>query len=372
MAFPYIVSSTRKKRMMIERCILLIISILVPAISLGLGIALYGHTENSFISIIIDRSDNMIKHIYLEGEEVNNLANPAFTGYILQTCSFENYSNTNTIPLMNLKKCEDTLHDIHFLARVANSHATSVIIIDNVNKASRLSSPHYLLNWWLPHSEKTNIPVIIVKTTDDIWEELEINIHHEIASISIEKSNKNHNNINISCPPLDDINIGDKDLGVFLSEDGNFLRKVEIIEYTNYMILNETRTINVMCDQRKEITSITFYTNSQKALMNDILIGNSTHESFKTSSCCLTKTNLLSSFGTDCPKFSKELVDKREHCNFTSYLSYPCNKIIQQKRQARFCLLPSISCVLQEYYQKSCALYDEKVGVCNLENMSCY
>ena len=91
----------------------------------------------------------------------------------------------------------------------------------------------------------------------------------------------------------------------------------------------------------------------------------------QSSVCCLSATNLLSSYGADCPKLSKNIFEKYVACTFSSIIVGQCNGKTALRASSRFCKISNINCVLEEYFQSPCDFPNKKINVCNLGEKKC-
>ena len=82
--------------------------------------------------------------------------------------------NPNTILVMNMemKDCDQALHDQQFLSKVARSQVIGVIIIDSRQGVNhRVSSPYHLWSWWMPDVTVMDKQVVVIE--HDNWVQVE-------------------------------------------------------------------------------------------------------------------------------------------------------------------------------------------------------
>merc|ERR1712013_569535 len=114
-----------------------------------------------------------------------------------------------------------------------------------------------------------------------------------------------------------------------------------------YDEISDKKYVSLNCNLTNK-GALTFVTKSSTLTRNLI---NITHANTKSGSCCISETNLLISYGTECPKLAKDLFRFHQKCVFSTFIDGQCNDVIKQRPIYRFCKTPNSICVLQELYR---------------------
>ena len=175
----------------------------------------------------------------------------------------------------------------------------------------------------------------------------------------------------IECNYAGEVSIDDDALGVVLSNKGQFLHNFQItkriISSHTEVNITQARSFKTSCDLSNMATPI-FKSKSNKLALNQMLIAKTENLS---TSCCLSTTNILSSFGPGCPHSSREISQLRKQCVFSPFFQGRCNQVNHLRVTSRFCKSKNSFCVLQEYIQTHCVLQQQVLNLCDLENKIC-
>ena len=207
------------------------------------------------------------------------------------------------------------------------------------------------------------------------WEQVDKEFSKESkhVSLGIDLERFNAEEYELHCNYSGDISIDDKEQGVVLTKHGHFIQNYKInskviSKQIDDIIENPNETsVSISCNLTNQVAPI-FWANSIKMKLNPLYLENLDEQS---SFCCLSATNLLSSYGADCPKSSKNIFEHYVSCTFSSVIVGDCNGKTAQRTNSRFCKISDIKCVLEEYFQSPCDFPNKKMNVCNFGEKKC-
>ena len=146
--------------------VLSLLSILTPILLVMMSYLSHGAHQSVYIAMLVDKDHNVKEQILMEAESIHADMNMMVTrGEIMYSCTLEDMFNNNTILVMNMemKECDQALHDQQFLSKVARSVVRGVIILDKKGVNHRVSSPFHLWHWWIPDRDVMDKQVVTVK-----------------------------------------------------------------------------------------------------------------------------------------------------------------------------------------------------------------
>ena len=212
----------------------------------------------------------------------------------------------------------------------------------------------------------------VVVIEHDNWVQVEDVIKEKnLVTLGLGGEGLQDGDMGIGCDYTGEVSIDDDAFGIVLSNKGQFVHQFQItrrIIRTHIEInITRARTFQTLCNISNMATP-TFRNNSNQLALNQMLIAMTGNLS---SFCCLSTTNILSSFGSDCPHSSMDLSQLSKQCAFSTFFEGRCNQVTSQRLTSRFCKSENSSCILQEYFQTPCDFPQQLLNVCNLLNKIC-
>ena len=158
--------------------------------------------------------------------------------------------------------------------------------------------------------------------------------------------------------------------GVLLDKDGSFKEVFKIVKRLIQKFLNEHTVLNQTLQIECNLTNREdpkFIDHNGPIQPKQFRIRKTKKAS---SFCCLSPSNMLKSFGKECPETSEDTVNLIKSCNFTPFIEQKCVVDFQQRKNSRYCKTSQTSCILQDFYYSPCNS-EVKMPVCDMTKDMC-
>jgi hypothetical protein len=167
-----------------------ICTIAIPLLGVLMCFTWYGDNQSSYIAMVVVKSHQVKEQILVQAQSIHHhhldTNSMIVRGQLLYSCSLEDMPDPNTIIVMNLemKDCDQALHDQQFLSKVARSQVRGVIILDTRQGVNhRVSSPFHLWSWWMPDITVMDKQVVVVR--HEIWVQVKESFIKEGNTVAI-------------------------------------------------------------------------------------------------------------------------------------------------------------------------------------------
>ena len=187
------------------------------------------------------------------------------------------------------------------------------------------------------------------------------------VAIGVGEGGLEEEDLGVKCNYFGEVSIDDDALGVVLDRNGDIKQIKQIITFKIGLEVFKNTTVDTRCNLTNRETPV--MVDSRGVLEVNMMKISSSGRS--ASSCCLTASTILKSYGQDCPTSSEEIFENAQSCQFSKSIPGKCNYDSHQTKVSQFCRASNISCVIQQYFHSSCVAPDDILRVCDAKNMKC-
>lgn len=301
--------------------ILSICTIAIPLLGVIMCYTWYSGNQSSFIAMVVDKSHQVKEQILVGAESIHHqhpdTKRIITRGQMMYSCSLEDIANPYTILVMNmvLKDCDQALHDQQFLSKVARSQVKGVIILDNTRVNHRVSSPHHLWSWWMPDVAVRDKQVLVVKM--EHWVQIKNYFTKEGKTVflGVGQEGLKEEDIDLKFDYSGEVSINDDTPGIVFGNDGSFSQIVQLFKQVvppyNEKKYEKSITILTRCNlTNQDIPKFT--ENGTSLSLNQFSLRDT---GILTSSCCVSKSNIMKTFGAGCPDNSLQSKEQFQSLN---------------------------------------------------------